>query len=284
MPRDFNRDWALRLAEAGMAVFPCGPDKKPLIKWRTLSSSDPEAVAQMWSAHPGALPAIDLAKCDLFVLDGDRHGGPDGRSALRSLLKQHGFKQSTAPTALTPGDGVHVYFGQNGHELTNARGDLPPGVDARGWGGYVVAPYAVLADGRRYKSVARCAGSHCGIQGRLDPARAAGRGRSDPGAKAKRQQGGQRPGYRNQQHPREQLRARRAGRLQRRAGRGRARPTQRDAECPCLPARPHGRARLDRARRGRGRADRGHRRQTATSRTTVRMRSPQRCDPASMPA
>ena len=131
---------------------------------------------------------------------------------------------------------------------------------------------------------ARCAGSHRGIQGRLDPARAAGRGRPDPGAKAKRQQGGQRPGYRNQQHPREQLRARRAGRLQRRAGRSSARQTQRDAECHCLPARPHGRAWLDRARRGRGRADRGHRRQTATSRTTVRTRSPQRCDPASMPA
>ena len=35
------------------------------------------------------------------------------------------------------------------------------------------------------------------------------------------------------------------------------RRTQRDAERPCLPARPHGRAWLDRAGRGRGRADRG---------------------------
>ena len=226
MPRDFNRDWALRLAEAGIAVFPCGADKKPLIKWRTLSSSDPEAVAQWWSAHPGALPAIDLAKCDLFVLDGDRHGGPDGRSALRSLLKQQGFKQSTTPAALTPADGIHVYFGQNGHELTNARGDLPPGVDARGWGGYVVAPYAVLPDGRRYKSVpgapdliaAFKAGSIPHVpQGVVDLIQA---------RKQKRQQGGQRSGFRNQQHPREQLRARRTGRLQRRAGRSRARPTQ----------------------------------------------------------
>jgi hypothetical protein len=48
MARDFNRDWAMRMAEAGLAIFPCGDDKKPLIKWREFSSSDTEAVAQWW--------------------------------------------------------------------------------------------------------------------------------------------------------------------------------------------------------------------------------------------
>src|SRR5262245_59440915 len=151
--RDFNRDWALRLAEAGIAIFPCGADKKALIKWREFSSSDPEAVAQWWHQHPGALPGIDLAKADLLVLDGDRHGGPDGRTALRDLLQQQAdFDWHQAPTALTPGDGVHCYFSQNGHELGNARGGLPPGVDVRGYGGYVIAPYAVLPDGRCYRA------------------------------------------------------------------------------------------------------------------------------------
>jgi hypothetical protein len=154
MARDFNRDWALRLAECGIAVFPCNADKQPLVKWREFSSSDTEAVAQWWHQHPGALPGIDLAKADLFVLDGDRHGGPDGRTALRDLLQQQaGFDWHQAPTALTPADGVHVYFGQNGHELGNARGNLPAGIDARGHGGYTICPYAVLADGRRYQSV-----------------------------------------------------------------------------------------------------------------------------------
>jgi hypothetical protein len=152
--RDINRDWALRLAEAGLAVFPCGPDKKPLIKWREFSSSDPEAVAMWWTQHPNALPGIDLEKCDLVVLDGDRHGGPDGRAALRELLQaQPDYNAPATPRAFTPSDGAHVYFCQNGHELTNSRGSLPEGIDVRGAGGYTIAPYAVLPDGRRYRAV-----------------------------------------------------------------------------------------------------------------------------------
>jgi hypothetical protein len=153
--RDFNRDWALRLAEAKIAVFPCGPDKRPLIKWREFSTSDEEAIAQMWDRFPSALPGIDLEKSDLVVLDGDRHGGPDGRAALRELLyEQADFDRHTAPAAITPSDGVHAYFNQNGHELTNARGNLPAGIDVRGAGGFVICPYAILPDGRRYKAVA----------------------------------------------------------------------------------------------------------------------------------
>ena len=152
--RDVNRDAALRLAEAGIAVFPCGADKKPLVKWRVFSSNDTDAVLQWWSQHPNALPAIDLAKSELVALDGDRHGGADGRAALRELLQQQtDYNPAATPRALTPGDGAHVYFTQNGHELTNARGDLPKGIDVRGVGGYVIAPYAVLPDGRRYRVV-----------------------------------------------------------------------------------------------------------------------------------
>jgi len=154
MQRDVNRDWALRLTEAGLSIFPCGADKKPLVKWRTLSSSDPEAIAQWWHEFPGALPGIDLEKCDLVVLDGDRHGGPDGVKVLRDLLqRQNGFDGRATPAAFTPNSGVHVYFTENGYDLTNARGDLPAGVDVRGAGGYIVAPYAVLPDGRQYRTV-----------------------------------------------------------------------------------------------------------------------------------
>src|SRR3954469_1725602 len=148
--RDKNRALALRLAEAGLPVFPCGPDKRPLVPWRDQSTADAQRVADLWVRHPGALPAIDLAKAGLVVLDGDRHGGRDGVAALRELLQHNGFDHRQHPGVRTPRDGVHVYFRQNGSALTNARGDLPAGVDIRGNGGYVIAPFARLPDGSAY--------------------------------------------------------------------------------------------------------------------------------------
>jgi putative DNA primase/helicase len=151
--RPCNREVALRLAEAGFAVFPAGPDRKPLVKWRKHSTSDPGAIEYCWQRWPDAIPAIDLGKSDLVVLDGDRHGGPDGRTALLELLRRLDDFDGTAPTIETPSDGIHIYFDRNGHELTNACGDLPAGIDVRGIGGFVIAPDAVLPDGRSYTAV-----------------------------------------------------------------------------------------------------------------------------------
>jgi hypothetical protein len=164
-PRDHNRAWALRLAEAGLHVFPCNPDpeseyfKKPATKdWDGNSSCDPAAVAHMWDRRPGALPAIDLGKSDLTVLDGDRHHeGIDGKAALRDLLRQAHADTRHSPCAATPHDGVHVYFRQNGRRLRNSQGGfgniLPKGIDVRGDGGYVIAPYAAPTSGEHYRAV-----------------------------------------------------------------------------------------------------------------------------------
>jgi putative DNA primase/helicase len=144
----------VRLAQAGFAVFPARPDnKRPLLRWRKLSSNSSEAIAGWWKRWPEALPAIDLGKSDLVVLDGDRHDGPDGRGALQELLEQQDEFDGTAPTVTTPSGGIHVYFSRNGHELTNACGDLPAGVDVRAIGGFVIAPDATLPDGRCYCAV-----------------------------------------------------------------------------------------------------------------------------------
>ena len=153
-----NLDTALSLARAGLAVFPCqsgGPKAKqpmPFFKWRELSTTDERQIAQWWRKWPDAAVGLDLAKCGLIVIDADRHGEADGVESFGNLMSEHGFDPDSAPLVATPNQGNHHFFRQPaGKQLGNGRGALPPGVDVRGAGGYVVAPGTVMADGRTYE-------------------------------------------------------------------------------------------------------------------------------------
>jgi Bifunctional DNA primase/polymerase, N-terminal len=138
---------ARRLAAAGLPVFPCDMDKRPLVRWSLNSSADANVIASYWRRFPGSLPAINTGQAGLVILDGDRHGGPDGVTALHALLSSC---ENIAPKVRTPRDGLHVYF-RNHCGLGNRTGSLPAGVDVRGRGGYVIAPGAMLPDGNLYK-------------------------------------------------------------------------------------------------------------------------------------
>jgi Bifunctional DNA primase/polymerase, N-terminal len=83
---------ALNWAAAGAYVFPAGPDKKPRVKWRDVSSIDPDQIKSWFAQMIDALPAIDLAKSGHVVLDGDRHGGPDGVAAAEELFAERALK------------------------------------------------------------------------------------------------------------------------------------------------------------------------------------------------
>ena len=154
---DSNMGVALAIARGGLSEFPCVSNaKSPRVKrpyfagWPQLSSCDEDDVVAWWLKYPNALPAIDLAKSDLVVLDGDRHGGPDGVAALSELLRQHGVNIDSVPGTLTPNSGRHVFF-TNGCGLGNRDKGLPGGINVRGHGGYVIAPGAQLSDGRCYQ-------------------------------------------------------------------------------------------------------------------------------------
>ncbi len=77
----------------------------------------------------------------------DRHrcGSPQREGEWR-------WHPDAAPLAATPNEGNHHFFRQRpGEKLGNGRGALPAGIDVRGHGGYVIAPGAVMADGRTYE-------------------------------------------------------------------------------------------------------------------------------------
>ncbi len=144
---------AENLAFAGLAVFPCGADKRPLVKWRDESTNDPDAGRAMWRRHPDALPAIDCGKSEIVVVDLDRHDpAKDGVAAFKQLAQPHGLPPGVV-IVRTAGAGAHLYFAQpEGVEpFGNSKGDLPAGIDVRARGGFVIAPGSMLEDGRGWR-------------------------------------------------------------------------------------------------------------------------------------
>ena len=156
-----NLDTALALAAAGLLVFPAsvstnakgeGWDKKPWIGgWQSKATTDPTQIRQWWQTYPNAVPGIELGRSGLVVLDGDRHGGPDGVTALNKTL---GGDTLPHPISFTAGGGEHHIFRQptSGEPLGNGTGSLPKGVDVRGQGGWIVAPGSIRPDGKAWQS------------------------------------------------------------------------------------------------------------------------------------
>jgi len=148
--RDQNRQVALNASAAGLLVVPLKPDKTPYIKWRGLTTTGAHWVHRWWNNYPDAIPGIITN--DVIAFDSDRHGPTDGVAAWDLLVEANALLPEH-PVTLTPNDGEHHYFRMpDGERLGNSRGTLPDGIDVRGVGGYVVAPGAILPDGREWRS------------------------------------------------------------------------------------------------------------------------------------
>lgn len=110
---------------------------------------DPDEIRRWWRRWPDAnLGLATGTPSGIFVVDVDpRHGGDQ---ALCDLEQEHG---PIPPTwrFLTGGGGEHILFNYpSGERLGNSAGRLGDGLDARGEGGFIVAPPSLHANGRRY--------------------------------------------------------------------------------------------------------------------------------------
>ena len=144
-------------------MFPCQDtplvketDKAPCsgVMWREQSTNSAVMIRAWWSWLPAAIPAIDLAKSNLIVIDLDRRpDGPDGVNHFRELARAHGDALDNMPVVATSSGGFHVYYRQPpGLALGNAEGALKgKGINVRGKGGYVIAPGALRSDGRGWR-------------------------------------------------------------------------------------------------------------------------------------
>lgn len=131
------------LAEAGVPVFPCDQNKRPLTKsWPKDATCDLTKVAHIWARDLDMLVGVHLAPLGLIVFDAD---GPEGIAAFEKLCAERGVSLAGVPIVETPSGGRHYIFKQRpGEELGNSRGSLPPksvcNIDVRGAGGYIIAP------------------------------------------------------------------------------------------------------------------------------------------------
>lgn len=134
-----NLEVALGLAADGWNVFALAGGKVPFAGSHGYldASTDPEVVGAAM-ARPGAVPAIAIPEGRVVVDVDPRNGG---------TCEAVGLDAADADVR-TPGGGWHFYFESDGLRLRNG---VLPGIDLKAKGSYVVAPGAVLPDGRAYE-------------------------------------------------------------------------------------------------------------------------------------
>lgn len=154
MPR--NLHVALALAEAGIPVYPCAPNKRPLVAGAfKVATTDGDTATAWFNKWPDALAVIPTGPASgLWALDVD---APEGLRSLPDLLRKLGFDhvaELSRVAASTPSGGLHIYFTLRPGECPRSRvSDIGPGLDTRGIGGGIIAPGNMLPDGRRYELI-----------------------------------------------------------------------------------------------------------------------------------
>lgn len=134
--------------------YPCGDGnrnagKHPRTGRGCLDATlDAGGIERWWAAYPDSNVGIATGR-RLAVIDIDpQHGGED---SFEGLLRSLGPLPDTCEV-LTGGGGRHLYLAvPEGVSVRCSAGQLGPGVDVRGEGGYVVAPPSGHVSGRSYE-------------------------------------------------------------------------------------------------------------------------------------
>jgi DNA-binding transcriptional ArsR family regulator len=165
--RTESLDAALAYARQGFSVFPiyeitdgrCTCDKKddcnnigkhPRTRHGFKDATTDEAIVQRWwESWPDANIGIRTgAPSGLFVIDVDPRNGGD--NALEEATRRHGPLPQTLE-ARTGSSGKHLIFRHPGVPVRCSAGNLGPGLDVKGDGGYIVAAPSIHVSGARYQ-------------------------------------------------------------------------------------------------------------------------------------
>lgn len=145
---------ALYLGAAGKCA---NPGKCPRVAWGSKATTDMATIKKWWGrpwrdvdVETGEFVynqpniAVDCDKSNLLVFDADTYKQVGDLGDLLS------FDDRETVTVITQGGGEHLIYDRQGKPYGNATRGLPPGIDIRGVGGYVVAVPSIGKSGRRY--------------------------------------------------------------------------------------------------------------------------------------
>jgi putative DNA primase/helicase len=132
-------------------VYPCKQNKRPFTEHGDKDAScDPDCIQAWLLKDPDVLIGIATGEpSDILVLDVDNH--EPSKNGFKSLAKFE-LKYGKLPDTLratTPRNGRHYYFRYpQQYELGSTAGELGPGLDTRGNGGYIIAPPSICPEGQ----------------------------------------------------------------------------------------------------------------------------------------
>lgn len=134
---------ALQYAAIGWAIFPVGPDKKPLVATGFHAATlDESLIRDWWTRWEDAGIGVACLKSGLFVMDLDRNHG-NARDGVQSWkVAQMDFgDDERGLMASTPSGGQHIVYIHPGQKVTTCNNVMPDsGIDVRGDGGYFIVP------------------------------------------------------------------------------------------------------------------------------------------------
>ena len=130
----------------GWHIFPLRPGTKHPFKELGVyhATNDLDQIRAWWRRWPQANIGLHCGGSNILALDADEYKNTYAGSGLSSA------DQETV-TSLTGSGGTHLLYAMpDGVRLGNATGNLPSGIDIRGWGGYIVLPPSLHPNGNRY--------------------------------------------------------------------------------------------------------------------------------------
>lgn len=155
---DTMRNRAMALARRGFRVFPLEIGGKTPIHeaFHELASADEARVHRLWTDPFGEPEQWNIGLLTgwrdpqnrmLVALDVDRKDGRDGLPLLRFLQDDFDLPGDSLQTRTPSGGEHHVFWAPPGLHVASSAGKLGPGLDVRGWHGYIVGPGSVTPKG-----------------------------------------------------------------------------------------------------------------------------------------